>query len=487
MRSFRSDALTRYALLAALALVTACPQRGTGRDPGQGAGAGSGELAKDGDGLGKKANTPPLPAEAAPAATPRLADTQDAALVGSRIQSYFDGNIGRRFYIQLDKPLYKPGETVWVKVWDLTTRNLAGEHPAGGLLVELRNPKGAVVMARRVQEQSGAGQADFEIAAGSEGGEYTLRVQSLDGRPAEAGERPLIVSNYEPPRLKMKLEFVRKAYGAGDEVSATIDVKRPTGEPLKNHPLRALVRLDGQDLPRVELVTNGSGEGLVKFRLPPEIALGDGLLTVLADDGGLTESIAKRVPILLKKLVFSVFPEGGQLVEGLNGRVYFEAKTPLGKPADVSGRIVDDHGATLARFESVRDGLGRVEFTPSTGRTYHIEVEKPIGITEQYPMPLAASSGCVLHSFDDLDGELQALRVSVRCTEARKIVALAMLRENLIDSATVQVPKDGPAVVYLEPKANSKDAAAEKLSRAQGVARVTVFDDKLNPLAERLV
>jgi len=480
MRHVPSTALCRGASLCAAVALAACFSGGSPSSPSRT--RAGGKVEPQSSGPGKKAPVPPVPAEPAPPETPRLGNADEAATLGSRVTSYFQGHAGRRFYIQLDKPLYKPGETIWVKVWDLTTRTFSGDHPQVGLTIELRNPKGAAVATRRVQEQHGAGQADFDLAGGIEGGEYTLHVQSFDG---QSGERPLIVSTYEAPRLKMKLEFVRKAYGAGDEVSATIAVRRPTGEPLTNHPLSALVRLDGQDLPRVELTTNATGEGLIKFRLPQEIAIGDGLLTVLADDGGLTESIAKRVPILVKKLAFSLLPEGGQLVEGLSGRVYFEAKTPLGKPADVSGRIVDDHDATVARFDSVRDGLGRVEFTPSTGRSYHAEIDKPAGISERYPLPLAAPSGCVLRSFDDLDGELAPLRVAVRCSEPRKVIVAAVLRENFLDAAVVKTPKDAPAVVYLRPRSSAGDA--ESLARVQGVARVTIFDEKWNPLAERLI
>ena len=486
----RCPSLVRFLATAALLVFAACPAGPpSGGDPASRRPPGGGD---DTTALAKKPIVPPVSAEKAPAESPRLGgDLPTAEQIAGRVQTYFAGHVGRRVYVQLDKPLYKPGETVWVRTWDLVARSLAGPPgPADsqGMNIELVSPRGAVVAKRRIHVENGAGQTDFALAEGIDGGEYTLRATTFDG---QRGERPLIVSTYEAPRLKMKLEFVRKAYGAGDEVAATIEVKRATGEPLRNHPLSGLVRLDGQDLPRVALQTNQNGEGVVRFTLPGEISAGDGLLTVLADDGGLTESVAKRIPIIVRKLAFSLFPEGGQLVEGLPGRVYFEAKTPLGKPADVSGRIVDDHGAVVARFESVRDGLGRFDFTPGTGRSYHAEIEKPVGVSEHYTLPLPARDGCVLRSFDDLDGEIAALRVAVRCSEPRKVAVVAMLRENLLDAAAVAVPRNDPAVVYLRPQAKAGDAmardAADKLARLQGVARVTVFDDKMNPLAERLV
>ena len=416
----------------------------------------------------------PLKAEAAPVASPRQ-DGPQVKDLPRLISAYFDGNVGRRLYLQVDKPLYKPGETIWFKTWDLKARALSGADVAQ-TTVELVSPKGATVLKKRLHVTAGSATNDFELPADVQGGEYTLRATSGDGQRAERG---VIVSVYEAPRFKKKLEFVKKAYGAGDQVSATIEVKRPTGEALGGKVLIAVATVDGVELPRVKTTTNAEGNALVKFDLPKTIEAGDGLLTILVEDGGITESVSKSIPIVMKKLALSFFPEGGKMVSGLPTRLYFEAKTPLGKPADVEGRLVDDLGNAVATFGTYKNGLGRMEFTPATGRSYRAEVTRPAGVTEKYALPLPDENGCVLRSFDDLDGQEKALRVAVRCTKKQKVVVAATVRENVLDVAAIEAGDDTPGVVYL----SAKDAA---IGRAAGVARVTVFDAELNPLAERL-
>ncbi len=413
------------------------------------------------------------PAEKAPAATAREDGLPSAKRLTQAVTTWFTGHIGRRMHVQTDKPIYKPGETIWFKVWDLKARDLRGDHPNAGFNAELVSPKGATVRRKRLRAQIGVAANDFVLPDGVQGGEYKLRVTAFDG---QKHERPIVVSVYEPPRIKKKLEFVRKAYGAGDAVTATITIKRPTGEPLGGHPLRAHIRVDGVDLEPVKFQTNAEGGGLVRFTLPKQMERGDGLLTVLVEDGGVTESVSKRVPIVLKKVRFAFFPEGGRMVEGLPTRLYFEAKNTIGKPADVEGRVVDDAGNPVARFSTFKDGLGRIDFTPGTGRTYQAEITRPVGVTERYPLPLAEKTGCVLRTFDDLDGQQRAVRAQVKCSEDQKIIVAAVQGDRLIDAAAVQTP----AVVHL----SSKDAS---LANAIGVARVTVFDADLNPLAERVV
>jgi hypothetical protein len=235
-------------------------------------------------------------------------------------------------------------------------------------------------------------------------------------------------------------------------VSATILVKRSTGEPLKGHPLTALIQLDGRELLRIRLLTNAEGGALLQFNLPKKIERGDGLLAVLIDEGGVTESVSKRIPIVLNRIQLALFPEGGTLVNGLPTRVYFEAKDLLGKPADIEGQLRDDHGQLVAKFRSYHHGMGRFGFTPATGRTYHAEIRKPVGLAEHFALALAQETGCVLNSYDDFDEQFGAIRIRMRCTEPRRITVTAMLRENLLDAAALHVSAGKPAVVYLQPK-----------------------------------
>ena len=423
----------------------------------------------------KKPDQPLAPAEPAPAPSRRLGIAESAGLP-ERFASYFEGNARRRFYLQTDKPMYRPGETIWFKSWILKARTLGGADNTQAV-VELVSPKGAVVMKKRLHVAGGSGSGDFSLPPDAQGGEYTLRTDADDGTRIE---RNVIVSAYEPPRIKKTLEFVKKAYGAGDLVSATVEVKRPTGEALGNKEVVAVATVDGVELPRMHVTTAADGGALVKFSLPKMLGAGDGLLTILVEEGGVTESISKTIPILQHKLALAFFPEGGKMVAGLPARLYFEAKTPLGKPADVEGRLVDDLGNVVAKFATVKNGLGRAAFTPATGRSYSAEIIRPAGVAEHYALPLAEASGCVMRAYDDFDSREKALRVGVLCSEEQKVIVAATVKERWLDAGSVTAGSKVPGVIYL----SGNDP---ELQNAAGIARITVFDQKLNPQAERLV
>jgi hypothetical protein len=408
--------------------------------------------------------------EDAPPATERGDDIPGFA---GDIRDAFDGRAQRRMHVQVDKPLYRPGETIWIRVWDLSSKRLSPKDPNSHHTYELVSPKGAVVLAKMVQAPTGLTTNDFEIPPDVPGGRYIVRATSMTGAKVE---RPVIVSSYEPPRIKKKLEFLRDAYGAGDTVQAVIDLERATTGAMAEHAVTAIVQLDGREHARLQLTTDAVGSVLVETDLPEPLDATDGLLTLLVEDAGVTESISRAIPLITTTVDVGLFPEGGQLVRGLPGRVYFAAKDPHGEPADVAGRVVDDRGHEVATFRSVHEGRGRFDLTPEPGRRYRVEITEPAGIADTFTVPDAQESGCVLRAYDDHDATVPELRVGVWCSEEQSVQVVGTLRDHLFDKATVVASPDRPGVAYLEDE-----------DRLQGVARVTVFDLDKKPLAERLV
>ncbi len=404
---------------------------------------------------------------------PAVLTAGDAAL-DRAIASHFETSVTRRTYIMTDKPLYQPGETIWFRADLRATKTLLGGPPIG-LTVQLTSPRGAIVAQKRVLAQNGVARNDFKLADELAGGEYTLSLISDDGT---TDSKQLVINTYEAPRLQKTLELLRKAYGEGDSVAAAIEIKRATGEPFAERALTGIVTIDDVELPRIAIKTDKAGKATARFTLPAKLARGDGLLTILAEDGGVTESIQKRIPIVMKTLQLSVFPEGGDLVDNVPGRVYFMAKTLIGKPADVDGKVVDDTGKTVAEFSSVHDGMGRFELQPATDRSYHVEIVKPAGITAKFAIPAAKPGGCVVRSVDQRGAG--TLRVAAICNTARTLVVEAVLREKRLGGGAFEVEAGQPTVVELPVDAT-----------AQGAVRVTLFSTRAgaasDPLAERLV
>src|SRR5260370_41460498 len=107
-----------------------------------------------------------------------------------------------------------------------------------------------------------------------------------------------------------------------------------SGNAMAHHAVWATYRMDGNET-RLLLRTDALGGVRVSFRLPATIVRGNATLSVQFSDGAHVETISKPIPVVLKKLFVEFYPEGGDLIAGLPNRVYFQARTPLDKPAEL--------------------------------------------------------------------------------------------------------------------------------------------------------
>ena len=272
-------------------------------------------------------------------------------------------------YLTVDRPLYRPGETILFRSLTLERHSLRADVDVP-IHFELRDPSGAAVpnAQRDGVTQRGVGNGAFLLPASVTGGEYTLVARSLDGFFPEE-QRKVIVQQYRVPRFKKEIEFKHRSHGPGDLVEADFSALRAEGGPLAKAKLRITATVDGREVSKQESLTNDVGTCVVSFRLPEHIADGDGQLAVSIDDGGTQETQVKTIPIQLGKVKVDFYPEGGPLVAGVENRVYFAAHSTLGKPIHVAGQILDQQGREVARAETVRDGLGSFRFTPDRKST----------------------------------------------------------------------------------------------------------------------
>jgi hypothetical protein len=380
-------------------------------------------------------------------------------------------------HLATDKPLYRPGEVLYARAALLDAFTRAPAQRAGNLGFEVRSPRGDVVVSRPAPVARGIGAFSWAIPDDVAGGEYTLfaRCPAESFSPAEIGFaiRPLRV-----PLLRLDLELARRAYGPGDEVLAALSVARADGDVPAAAVATIVAVVDGIEVHRTELTLDASGVTALRFRLPAEIDAGDGSLEVTVQDGGgVSEPVARVIPIAQQRLRIAFYPEGGDLVLGLPGRVYVEARTPRGKPVDVAGRVLDSSGAVVARFRTEHEGRGTMALTPSrSGRAYIALVDAPAGVTEIFPLPEIRRDGFALAAIDDVTGIEEPVRLRVTAATSGKARVTLSVREREVAAVRLDLVAGEPREIALTPPGSS-----------DGVLRATVLDAAGVPRAERLV
>ncbi|MCO5167365.1 MAG: MG2 domain-containing protein [Planctomycetes bacterium] len=378
-----------------------------------------------------------------------------------------------RVLLSADRPTYRPGETVRVRGPALHAFTRRPLTTATRCQVEVKSPRGESVTSTLATVEQGALAFSWAVPAGAAGGRYKVVARTVGGDPA--GEVEVEVLAYRVPRLRSDLQLARKGYGPGEHVEALLHVTRAEGGPAAGAKVTAIARVDGQEAARAALRLDAEGKALVRLPLPRTIATPEASLACVIEDGGVQETAVKTIPILLAALKIELCAESGDLVAGLPARVYLEARTLTGDPADVRGRVVDDQGATAAQVSTEHEGRGRFELTPTAGRRYRLVIEEPRGVSETFPLPDVRRAGWTLSTPDDVLAPGGPARARVAGTEEEPARLVAFVHDREVAQADVTV---GPA---------SRLVALPLPGWVAGVVRLTLFDAQGRPRAERLV
>ena len=423
-------------------------------------------------------------------------------------------------HLMTDKPLYRPGEVVAFRSLTLERFRLQPTNDDLQLSFTINDPSGKLIYRKDgadvVRDPGGNGRllegpdnravrgvgfGEFAIPKNAAGGEYQLTVSELRGRFAPE-KRKFLVNRYQAPRLHKQLEFTRRSFGPGDEVVAACRVSRiEGGKPLADQKVKATVIVDGKRLDAngaekpdatLELKTDAEGAVAVRFKLPKQIENGEASLSIAFTDGGNNETIVRPIPIVVRRLRVDFYPEGGDLIAGLPNRVYFAARTPLGKPAEMRGRILDGAGEVAAELQTFADekapeanqGMGSFTFIPKSGQSYQLQIDAPAGIPYKVDLPQVRAEGVVLAVESGLTNSAELIKAKVWSAGAkRRLLIAAYCRGGFVGSESAEVEADGFRNVAIMPSGG-----------VGGVYRITVFEDRstdsvsrLIPVAERLI
>lgn len=183
--------------------------------------------------------------------------------------------------------------------------------------------------------------------------------------------------------------------------------------------------------------------------------------------------IKREAPVTAKKTTPEIllFPEGGNLVEGISSKIACKVFSADGKGVDFEGKIVDENNNTQASFRSLEFGMGSFDFKPLGSHKYKAVIKTEKGTVEK-ELPTVYKEGYVMHVADNKQ-DIQ-VQVAANITTAKEIYLLAHTRQLLkvVMAATLQ---NGIASFVVD---------KEKLG--DGISQLTVFNAAMQPVCERL-
>jgi hypothetical protein len=177
-----------------------------------------------------------------------------------------------------------------------------------------------------------------------------------------------------------------------------------------------------------------------------------------------------------KAFALNFFPEGGNLVNGIESKVAFRILGSDGKGITCGGVIISDKGDTAVRYNSFKFGIGNFLLKPESGRTYKAVVTIPGETPLVQELPVAGDNGYVMALTST---DKNQLKVTVRTVadnnNASQSVFLFAHTRGSVKLVLKTAIGNGYAEFFID-----------KNKLGDGISHFTIFNNERKPVCERL-
>jgi hypothetical protein len=376
-----------------------------------------------------------------------------------------------QLYLHLDKSIYVHNENIWFAAYVVNSPGDATAHHT--LYVQLADKHTKkVVSSNKFILQGGMGAGYLFLPDSLPAGEYNLiaNTNMLAADPDHhvfQQEVRLRATHGLYTFTSSADDYVRK----GDSVRVMVKVwtrDRLYAEGVK---VKYTIFAGGEPVTSGNAVVNSYGELLATA---PVAALRDKKVELQATIAEKKSSFTSRImlPVFKDRVNVVWYPEGGDMVQGLESKVAFEARYSDGRPASFKGVLLED-GVRLLPVEANRSGMGFFHFTPKAGKAYTIQPENPsldIGLGH----PPVKEKGAVMQAARGVVND--TVRVTIRTNQYAGSQLYLLGHDYKTEHFFTKVKIQGPLVVKIP--VNLLPA---------GLMTLTLFDSTGQPLAERTV
>lgn len=190
------------------------------------------------------------------------------------------------------------------------------------------------------------------------------------------------------------------------------------------------------------------------------------------------ESNTSRVKPVLAKADLQFFPEGGELISGINTKIAFKSIGINGMGTDVKGVVTDNTGKEVSSFASTHLGMGYFYLKPEDGKSYKSTITFADGVKEELPLPQISTKGISLTiNNDSIANAAVMIQANPNYYYENKGKAYSVLIYSGGIATTVSCKLDSPTITM--------DIIKRKLFT--GITTVTLFSSNNEPIAERLI
>jgi hypothetical protein len=178
-----------------------------------------------------------------------------------------------------------------------------------------------------------------------------------------------------------------------------------------------------------------------------------------------------------QKRYLQFFPEGGDMIAGLENNIAFKANDQYGKPIAIKGILQDASGKTITEFNSTHDGMGKLLLSPDKTDVFTAVWNDDVGTEHKTDLPAVKSSGVALRVLPANKKVFFSIsRSSTDSQQYSHLSIIAYMHQFVVYKAKINLEEN-----FMSGGAIPTDQLPT------GVLQITVLNSEEMPVAERVV
>ncbi len=382
-----------------------------------------------------------------------------------------------KVYLQLDRNLYAQGDTIWLKGYAMHRASNTPSENSYAIHVQMLDEDGQQVGYHKMLIVNGEATGQIELFSLMKPGYYQLVAHTsyMKNFDQRFFFRTTIEVREKVRNRSIQTTFNKNAYQFGDTAELNFTVIDGYRNAVGGARFVYEYMQGDKVLKKGSVHCDDDGTMAVKLPLSQDITIKESpqlRFSYFAYDGANHRMVQKQsIPLSIPSLKVVFFPEGGDLIEGLQGKVAFKAFDNNGEVIAVKGELLKD-GEVLSQLTTVHDGMGLFGLLPESS-SYAFRVTSPMMGDSLFYLPEVKKEGFVLsYQGQDEDNVNLSLRHNYSQNQTCKLWisycdSLLEVHQLRVDSV-VSIP-------------------LSKEDLPNGIVTFTVSDEQGVPQAERLV
>ncbi|NQU35464.1 MAG: hypothetical protein HQ521_19735, partial [Bacteroidetes bacterium] len=297
-------------------------------------------------------------------------------------------------YIQADREVYAPGDTIWLKAYIQSRENLKPSNKSDLFFLELLNESGEIVDNSKFLVSESASKAQIVLDQNLQDGYYYLLAYSSwmkNFAPEDLYRKKILVKNSQQNNPEFIPVLNKSSFFPGDTVQLSVRCIDNVNREANNVPYSYEIRSGNSVLHQGNELASNSDKTNIVFTIPINETKS---LNYRIEGKYQGETLITSQTInVINKVHIDFFPEGGHCINSQAINIAFKALTNTGEPIDIKGRIIDDKGEKIMDVSTLHDGMGKFSLTPIKAQNFYLELTEPSVFSDIFPLPAAEQDG----------------------------------------------------------------------------------------------